>query len=73
MSLSEPNFRMIMFFLSVQIIFSIACGAIIVKENPDKDSSKYAFGITTIIYSIIWLVLSILASLGIYNVFINAY
>jgi hypothetical protein len=66
------NFRMVIFFLAIQIIFSIACGAIIVKENPDKESPKFAFGVTTIIYSSIWLVLSVLASLNIYNVFINA-
>ena len=69
----KTHFRMVIFFLAAQIIFSIYCGAIIVKENPEKKSNKFIIGATTIIYSSIWLVFSVLASLGIYNVFINAF
>lgn len=60
---------LVIFFLALQIILSITSGAFLVKENPDKKSNQYIIGTTTIIYSIIWLILVVIAGLDFYNIF----
>jgi hypothetical protein len=69
---SITKFRIVMFFLALHVLFSIASGAILVKENKE-DSDNYRFGWVVIGYSLVWIILLLLASLGIYDVFLSDY
>ena len=50
-----------MVLLCLQMIFSIINASIIIKDNPETESNKYRYSIFTIIYSLVWIILAIIA------------
>ncbi len=57
----ERIFRLFMILIILQMILSIANASIVVKDNRETDQDKYRYGIITIIFSIIWILLAIIA------------
>ncbi len=59
---TETTFRIFMIFLCLQMIFSIINASIVIKDNPDKESNQYRYGIFILITSLIWIILAIIAA-----------